>query len=284
MSELNFENCPHERRPGTTVCLHCRYAARQAARDAQRRRFAGWLSIVVAVIIVGGIGIYAAAHAADIRIGETASRIGTGIVDGLASIRLDIDRYINSAQATTRSEARRTAARDARMAPRESVTTFILAADTTGVLPGTLASADPVPDEATATSPASDTLVNAAIPPVWTVIPEGRTELDGGMFAVRNADTIKVHFDTELGRTRRPEKFERIVRSTLPELYGPAVDSLLAAIPAGGLTREGDLVNELPARGVRLALGAGWSLALWPETRPGRDGPIVVTYRALVAR
>lgn len=116
------------------------------------------------------------------------------------------------------------------------------------------------------------------------IVAEGRTELRDGIVAVRTGDTVAVHFDTPLTRTRRPEKFERIVRATLPAVFGIAADSALAATPAGGIARAGDLLTELPVRGVQLRTGDGDTLALWPETRPGRDGPLVVTYRVAVVR
>jgi hypothetical protein len=59
---------------------------------------------------------------------------------------------------------------------------------------------------------------------------------------------------------------------------------VLAAIPEGSLIGEGDLLTELPLRGIHLPLGAGYQLTVWPETRPGRDGPLVVSYRARVVK
>ena len=35
----DLKNCPHERRPGTMVCLHCRHAERLAARAARAKMF-----------------------------------------------------------------------------------------------------------------------------------------------------------------------------------------------------------------------------------------------------
>src|SRR5690349_9918944 len=49
--------CTHERRPGTTVCLHCRHAERLAAR-ARRKRFllrASAVGIVATVFVAGGV-------------------------------------------------------------------------------------------------------------------------------------------------------------------------------------------------------------------------------------
>ena len=106
--------------------------------------------------------------------------------------------------------------------------------------------------------------------------------LPDSLFAVRTGDTVIVHFDMPLTRTRRPDKFERVLRATLPVIYGPGVDSLLATIPTGDLARDGDLLTELPERGVHLPLSDGWTLALWPSTRAGQDGPLVVSYRATV--
>ncbi|HEU4628883.1 MAG TPA: hypothetical protein VFS08_04030 [Gemmatimonadaceae bacterium] len=135
-------------------------------------------------------------------------------------------------------------------------------------------------------APGAPAAAAAPAPPAGPapIVAEGRTELHDGIVAVRTGDTVAVHFDTPLTRTRRPWKFERIVRATLPEVFGTAADSALAATPAGGIAQAGDLLTELPVRGVRLRTSDGDTLALWPETRPGRDGPLVVTYRVAVVR
>jgi hypothetical protein len=121
-------------------------------------------------------------------------------------------------------------------------------------------------------------------PPLAPIVAEGRTRLRDSVVAIRRGDSVTVRFDTPHGRTRRPEKFEQIVRATLPAIYGPLVDSVLVRIPPGALVGPTGLLTDLPARGLRLSLGAGWALALWPATRPGQDGPLVVMYRALVER
>ena len=113
-------------------------------------------------------------------------------------------------------------------------------------------------------------------------VPEGRTGLRDSMYVERTGDSAVVHFDTELGRTRRRDKFETTVRITLPVLYGVLADSMLAALPAGAITGGRDLVSEVAVRGVRLSIPTGGTLELWPVTRPGRDGPLVVGYRARV--
>ena len=111
------------------------------------------------------------------------------------------------------------------------------------------------------------------------VIAEGRTEFGEGVFAERSGAEVTVHFDTDDLRTRFEEKFERILRSTLPRVFGAQLRPVLDAIPDGTLVR-GDLLHELTTKGIALSLGQGRTLTLWPVTREGRDGPIVDAYRA----
>lgn len=113
-------------------------------------------------------------------------------------------------------------------------------------------------------------------------VPLGRSGLRDSMYVERDADSAVVHFDTEMGRTRRRDKFETTVRATLPILYGPAVDSMLTALPEGAVTGNRDLVSEVAVHGVRLPVPSGGTLELWPVTRPGRDGLLVVGYRVRV--
>ena len=111
-------------------------------------------------------------------------------------------------------------------------------------------------------------------------IAEGRRDLGDGVFAERNGDEVVVNFDTETLRTRFDWKFEGIVRTTLPQVYGQEVGAALDSIPAGKFVRGGDVVTDLPARGVALSLPRGRTVRVWPITRPGRDGPIIIGYRA----
>ena len=53
----------------------------------------------------------------------------------------------------------------------------------------------------------------------------------------------------------------------------------LAALPEGAIAGGRDLVNEVAVHGVRLPIPTGGTLELWPVTRSGRDGPLVVGYR-----
>ena len=111
-------------------------------------------------------------------------------------------------------------------------------------------------------------------------IAEGRRELADSMFAVREGEAVTVHFDTETLRTRYDWKFERVVRSTLPIVFGSVVRAALDSIPEGQLAAGGDLLTELTTRGIELPISEGQTLRVWPVTRPGQDGPLVVAYRA----
>jgi hypothetical protein len=104
------------------------------------------------------------------------------------------------------------------------------------------------------------------------------------MVAERAGAQVTVHFDTDDLRTRFDEKFERIVRSTLPRVFGADVRAALDAVPAGTFVRGGDLLHELPTRGIALTLSEGRILTVWPITRPGRDGPIIDSYRAAITQ
>ncbi len=119
----------------------------------------------------------------------------------------------------------------------------------------------------------------AAVLSMRPVIAEGRTDLQNGIYALRAGDTVTVHFDTPEARTRRAEKFEQIVRATLPEVHGSGAESLLATIATGNLVSDADLVGEQPLGPIRLRGRDGQSLSLWPQMRAGRDGPLVVAYR-----
>jgi hypothetical protein len=138
-----------------------------------------------------------------------------------------------------------------------------------------------VPSENTVVSEASVTTPPAA--ELAPTIGEGKTSLRDGIAAERRGDEITVHFDTQLFRTRRPEKFEGILRATLPQIFGASVDSALAVMPAGSLVPPDGLTTDLPTQGLYLPLPGGSTLRIWPETRPGEDGPLVVRYRVLVA-
>jgi hypothetical protein len=214
------DSCPHDRRPGTTVCLHCRHAALQSIRH---RRWRALLQSVVGLLVVAGL------------IG------GAGVVSlGLKGYRQ---------------------ARDARNpAPRRTLA---------------------IAQQGEVATPAK-TAISSAVMLRQTPVPIvglGESMITDSVKAIRTDTSVTVFFDLPMIRTRRADKFERFVRATLPAIFGAKLDSLLAEIPAGTIARQGDLLTELPSRGARLALSNGWNLTLWPETRPGQDGPLVVRYR-----
>ena len=113
-------------------------------------------------------------------------------------------------------------------------------------------------------------------------IPAGRTALTGEIFADRVADTVVVHFDTRDARTRRSDKFEAVVRQTLPGVIGAAGAQALARVEPGTLVPAGRLLESLAAGPLRLAVGDGRVILLTPGSRMGQDGPLVVRYRAVI--
>lgn len=132
-----------------------------------------------------------------------------------------------------------------------------------------------------------DSTARSAVPASSTitpVVPQGRTELHDSIFVERRGDTVFVHFDTSPARTRRADKFESVVRETLRTVYGAIADSALATVPAGRLAMPNELVTTLPTKGIHLTAARGARIGVWPETRPGRDGPLVVAYRTIVER
>lgn len=138
-----------------------------------------------------------------------------------------------------------------------------------------------VAPESTVVSVASVTIPTAA--ELAATIGEGRTSLRDGIVAERRGDEITVHFDTPLARTRRPDKFEGVLRATLPQIYGARVDSALIALPVGTLVPPHGLTTDLPTQGLYVPVPGGPTLRIWPEIRRGEKGPLVVRYRVLVA-
>jgi hypothetical protein len=177
-------------------------------------------------------------------------------------------------------------------APADSADSAAVASDTLGSIPPAPMVAKgnlPVPAATTpaasaAPSPVRTSTAAPALAAALPLVPVGRTVLRDTMVAERAGDTVRVSFDLLLSRTRRPDKFEAIVRSTLPQVYGALVDSALRALPIGAVARAGDLITTLPETGFHIPIAGGRSIAVWPETRVGRDGPLVVAYRAIASR
>jgi hypothetical protein len=251
MPPPHTDHCPHDRRPGTTVCLLCLRDARLAA-NARLRRTA---------LRLGG-GVLAVAIAA-------TTFVSGGGLDLLTR------------RAPAEGGAEEPALQSIAAAPSsDQPVVSLIATSTTSPAGSPAAPPAEVPESSAPATPSAPT----GAPPIAPIVRDGRTWLRDSLFVVRAGDTARVHFDTELARTRRPAKFEGIVRETLPAVYGPAAARALERLAPGALVAGGDLVADLPTRGVRVPLSDGWAIALWPETRPGRDGPLVVSYRARVVR
>lgn len=253
MASPSIPPCDHELRPGTAVCLRCQHAERAARRARQRQMMARGTALAMVLGVIAAIGV---AGASVIR-----SRAWSGSAEKLATSE--------ELKPTTATDS----AADSVVSPAEPSTTVSVPQPVSQQT-----ATRPVASAPVATRPLA---VALAVSPV---VPVGRTALRDTMVAVRAGDTVRVSFDLELSRTRRPEKFEAIVRSTLPQVYGAAVDSALRALPEGSVARAGDLVTTLPAQGFHIPLAGGRTLGVWPETRPGRDGPLVVAYRVVASR
>lgn len=124
--------------------------------------------------------------------------------------------------------------------------------------------------------------VRGAAPASAPVVPPGRTPLAAGIFAERTGDTVIVHFDTRDARTRRSDKFEHVVRETLPVILGEPARMALDRLAPGTLVAPGQLVATVGSAPLRLPVGDGRVVTLEPGSRMGQDGPLVVTYRAVV--
>jgi hypothetical protein len=265
--------CQHERRPHTTVCLLCRRDERNAIL-ARRRRAVGRVSLIGLAVVFFSAGGVAAVTAVEGR-WDGAPFLGRWKV---------ADGWLDLARTRTRDVisnlTRRASAAPVPIYASPIVTDSVTLTDSmqAGTTDTVLAALNE------ALRQAQDSAARAARPPLTPIVGEGRTPLRDGLVAVRTGDTVTVHFDTPTMRTRRPQKFEQLVRETLPAIYGAAVDSILATVAAGALIRGVDPTVTTATHGVYLPLAAGWSLALWPETRPGRDGPLIVTYRTALTR
>jgi hypothetical protein len=250
MSERVAPPCPHDVGPGIPVCLRCRQEHRVASRDRRRRAVYATLAVLL------GVGVLGAAGAAGMLDNELRAA-GIALPEAGKAIR-------------------RSPAPESR--PEQP--------DPTAAMP--VDAPDPVTTSEAPASHSSTVMTVASVttapaPELAVIIGEGRTELRDGMHATRSADDVTIHFDTPAWRTRRPEKFESILRTTLPQIYGPRLDTALAAIPTGTLIPPQGLLTDLPHQGLYIPILGGPTLRVWPETRPGEDGPLVIRYRVLVA-
>jgi hypothetical protein len=229
------------------VCLHCRREARAKARARFQRRVVRTGTIATVVVAVGVIGF------------ETIR----GVRGGAPTEPTVAERVAGSLEPE----------HPERGAKRGSPATEPVAGETMTSSLTAVAIAAPPP----ASAPHRDTLASATR--------NGRRiDLGDGAYAMRAGSRATVHFDTPGLRTRRRDKFERVLRLTLPEIYGALIDSLLARTPSGELVPVGSLPAELESSGLHLALADGRVLAVWPKTRPADGGPLVVAYEAALTR
>jgi len=243
------------------VCLHCLHADRVAARERRQRtivRFTAWTLGIAVVGVVGAAGANAVGRHPEptrpTRVAPKHLAAATTVRDSAAPAAAGPSIQLQGAPATAISPVD--------SATHASAIAAVTAAPTTVVV-------DSAP---------------APTPLIGPIIPQGRTDLPDSLFAVRRGDTVVVNFDTGPARTRRADKFDALVRQTLPAVYGAVADTLLAAIPTGRLVTAKELVTASPKRGIHLQGAHGPRLALWPVTRPGRDGLLVVAYRTLIER
>lgn len=257
MAPRSIPPCDHELRPGITVCLRCQHAERAAKRARQRQLIARGAAATLLLAVIAAVGI---AGATAIR-----ARMGTQGTQPAAGGETPVT--VPSTQPDSTNPA-----------VKPSGESVMRSAVATANAASALTPRASLPAQALATSGA---VSGIAVAPV---VPVGRTALRDTMVAERAGDTVRVSFDLMFSRTRRPDKFEQIVRSTLPQVYGSAIDSALRALPVGAVARAGDLVTTLPEQGFRIPLAGGRTIAVWPETRAGRDGPLVIAYRAVASR
>jgi hypothetical protein len=237
--------CTHELRPGTTVCWHCRHTVRIAAR-ARRRRLL--LRLSAAGIVLVTLGAAGALSASAIR-GHTVLRRPRAFTVASKGKAAGADSVARKASAPTMPA---------------------------GITPAPIPIAPAVVEQAGAVHTGA---------PFLPIVPLGTTTLRDGPTVTRADSEVTLSFDMPMIRTRIPAKFEHLVRTTLPAIYGNAVDGVLSKLADGDIARQGDLLSELPTRGVRIPVNAAWMIALYPEVRPGHDGPLVVRYRvSVVAR
>jgi len=232
------------------VCLHCLHNARVEARERRRRaivRFSAWTLSLTVVGVVGTAAVNAAMHPAE----PSTVQVGARHVSAKAPAAPKRDSILTVASASVVEQ---------QGAPA-SATPIVDSTTTPVTAPVAAAPVTPATDSAASRPTAA---AGAAIL-LRPVIPQGRTDLPDS-----------------LSRTRRADKFEAVVRQTLRAVYGDAADSLLAAVPEGQLVSPNELLTKLPTRGIHLVSASGARLQLWPVTRPGRDGPLVVAYRAVV--
>ena len=254
--------CTHERGVGTTLCLHCRREARIAARDKRKRLMLR--GSAAAIVIATGLAATA--------LGATAIRGRSATRHAGATPKVNVANTVGTVVAPASDST-----------PASQSDSVALSATPTTTTPAVTTrppAAGPSTDPVAVANKAAESAKRAVAPLVPTIAP-GSSPLADGVTAFRGDSEVTVSFDLPMVRTRIPDKFERFVRTTLRQVYGSKVDSALAKLPAGALTRQGDLLTQLPSTGMQISIADGWVLRVYPETRKGQEGPLVVRYRAV---
>jgi hypothetical protein len=252
MSPTTPTTCTHDRGRGTTVRLRCRHDEWQASQKRRQQmlmRFFGLASVIGIIAIAGAAGAISLRGNSSTGAAQTSA----GNVSLLQEGR------------STKSAGPRPRAPRA-LAP----TPARIVAEPEPMTPATV----PAPAAPIAPSPAKGA----------SLLGQGRTTLTDSIYAVRTGDSVVVNFDTHGNRTRRADKFEQMLRTTLPLVYGRRIASSLDSVPTGALLPSRDVVGELTSQGMRLTLDNGLRISLWPQTRPSADGLLVVAYRVVVER
>jgi hypothetical protein len=265
--------CHHELRPGTKVCLHCRRAEREATAARHRAIFT---RVAVTAALIAGCGY------ASVRGFDAWKERGAASLTRLIASPASLEAAPVPTTLTGMSLAAPIVAAPPAMPVIDS-TAPATVGDSAIVTTTDSTTAPPVVAPAESIAPAAPPPA-PVVPPLQPIVAQGRTELRNGIYALRSGDTVTVHFDTPEARTRRPEKFEQIVRATLPEVHGAVADSILATIATGNLLGPNELVIDESTRPIALRGRDGQSLSLRPQTRPGRDGPLVIAYQVIPAR
>ena len=231
------------------MCLRCRHAERTAALARLKRvmlRGSAVAIVIVTFITAASVG------ASAIRSKANADTANASSADSAASVSAP---EIDSS------------------AMKQAATTQVPVAHT----PAPTSAPQPAPTSTAPSAPTAST--TAAFAPT---IQKGESTIAPDVVAVRSDSDVVVMFDKPMLRTRRPDKFELFLRSTLPAIYGAPAADAIGKIAAGNIAAQGELLTELPARGVRIPLNATSMIRVFPETRPGQDGPLVVRYRARI--
>src|SRR5688572_23420579 len=82
---------------------------------------------------------------------------------------------------------------------------------------------EPMTDSSRVIATATDSTGAPVAPPprgLQPILGEGRNDLVDSVYAVREGQQVTVYFDTESLRTRFDWKFEAVVRTTLPLIFG----------------------------------------------------------------